>query len=254
MLAPARSTRQQRSFERPLHRHLAQLKAAASADERLEVPLLDATRALGFDGFLYAVCTCDARPRLWSASAGEWQALYQERRYIDIDPRFTHTRNRAAPYVWDGAIAQGEWQVQQFLQDAARFGICSGVAVSVHRADHARIVLALDSRITPVTPPRRDAIERRLGDVMLLATSLHDILSACRSTPESAAGRARGSLSIREKECLRLAARGMTSADIGSKLGITERTANFHFSNLIGKLGVINRHEAIARAVQTGLI
>jgi DNA-binding NarL/FixJ family response regulator len=46
----------------------------------------------------------------------------------------------------------------------------------------------------------------------------------------------------------------MTSKDIGLKLGITQRTANFHFANIISKLGVLNRQEAIATAVAQGII
>jgi DNA-binding CsgD family transcriptional regulator len=56
-------------------------------------------------------------------------------------------------------------------------------------------------------------------------------------------------LSHRERECLDLAANGMTSADIGVKLGIAERTVNFHFGNVFTKLGVLNRAEAIAQAL-----
>jgi len=61
-------------------------------------------------------------------------------------------------------------------------------------------------------------------------------------------------LSSRECQCLTLAARGMTSYDIGEKLGIAERTANFHFSNIISKLGVLNRREAVAMGMAHGLI
>ena len=61
-------------------------------------------------------------------------------------------------------------------------------------------------------------------------------------------------LSKREHQCIHHAAHGMTSNDIAVKLGITQRTANFHFSNLISKLGVLNRHEAIAKAVSTGIV
>ncbi|MEP7205712.1 MAG: helix-turn-helix transcriptional regulator, partial [Casimicrobiaceae bacterium] len=61
-------------------------------------------------------------------------------------------------------------------------------------------------------------------------------------------------LSPRERQCLTMAAKGLTSSDIGLKLGITERTANFHFSNILSKLDVLNRHEAIAKAVATGAI
>jgi DNA-binding CsgD family transcriptional regulator len=61
-------------------------------------------------------------------------------------------------------------------------------------------------------------------------------------------------LSPRELECLQLAAHGMTSADIGIKLGIAERTANYHFANILSKLDVLNRHEAIAKGMSLGLI
>ncbi len=46
----------------------------------------------------------------------------------------------------------------------------------------------------------------------------------------------------------------MVGPEIGHKLEITERTVNFHFSNIISKLGVLNRHEAIAMGVAHGLI
>ena len=46
----------------------------------------------------------------------------------------------------------------------------------------------------------------------------------------------------------------MTSADIGIKLGIAERTANFHFANILSKLDALNRHEAIAKGMNLGII
>ncbi len=70
------------------------------------------------------------------------------------------------------------------------------------------------------------------------------LVSAAREAP----------LSRRERQCLFMAANGLTSCDIGSKLGITERTANFHFANIISKLGVLNRKEAVAKAVARGII
>jgi DNA-binding CsgD family transcriptional regulator len=61
-------------------------------------------------------------------------------------------------------------------------------------------------------------------------------------------------LSRRERECLAYAARGMTSGDISLKLGIAERTVNFHFANAIVKLGTLNRLEAIAAAIARRII
>jgi DNA-binding CsgD family transcriptional regulator len=72
-----------------------------------------------------------------------------------------------------------------------------------------------------------------------------------RGIPPAQEGRP---LSEREVACLQFAAHGMTSKDIGLKLGIKQRTANFHFANIISKLGVLNRHEAIATALLHGLI
>ena len=61
-------------------------------------------------------------------------------------------------------------------------------------------------------------------------------------------------LSPRERECLQLAAKGLSSSQIAEALAIGERTVHFHVGNLLSKLGVANRHEAIAKAVSTGLI
>jgi len=61
-------------------------------------------------------------------------------------------------------------------------------------------------------------------------------------------------LSPRERECLQLSAKGLSSSQIAKSLVIGERTVHFHFGNLLSKLGVANRHEAIAKAVAAGLI
>ena len=61
-------------------------------------------------------------------------------------------------------------------------------------------------------------------------------------------------LSPRERQCLQMAAHGMTGAEIGFKLGITERGVTYHFANIVSKLGVLNRHEAIAKGIAQGIV
>jgi DNA-binding CsgD family transcriptional regulator len=51
-----------------------------------------------------------------------------------------------------------------------------------------------------------------------------------------------------------MAANGMTSGDIGGKLGIAERTVNFHMRNVLRKLDALNRPEAIAKALTRGVL
>lgn len=61
-------------------------------------------------------------------------------------------------------------------------------------------------------------------------------------------------LTERELEVLKLLAQGMPNKEIAAQLVITERTAKFHVTSIIGKLGARNRTEAVSLAAQKGLI
>jgi DNA-binding NarL/FixJ family response regulator len=61
-------------------------------------------------------------------------------------------------------------------------------------------------------------------------------------------------LTAREREVLRLLARGLSNRDIGVKLYISETTAKFHVGNILRKLGVSRRAEAVYEATKLGLI
>ncbi|SRR5581483_9857017 len=61
-------------------------------------------------------------------------------------------------------------------------------------------------------------------------------------------------LTERELEVLRLLAQGMPNKEIAAQLVISERTAKFHVSSIMSKLGATNRTEAVALAAQRGLI
>jgi DNA-binding CsgD family transcriptional regulator len=60
-------------------------------------------------------------------------------------------------------------------------------------------------------------------------------------------------LSARQRECLALAARGLTSAAIGERLGLSGRTVDEHLMRACRTLGVRTRIQAVARlAARTG--
>ncbi|GAA1886508.1 MadR family response regulator transcription factor [Williamsia serinedens] len=61
-------------------------------------------------------------------------------------------------------------------------------------------------------------------------------------------------LSERELEVLRLLAAGQSNAQIGASLYISPTTAKFHISNIMRKLGVRRRAEAVYEASKSGLI
>ena len=61
-------------------------------------------------------------------------------------------------------------------------------------------------------------------------------------------------LTERELEVLHLLAQGMPNKEIAGKLVISERTAKFHVSSIMSKLGATNRTEAVSLAAQKGII
>jgi two-component system response regulator DevR len=61
-------------------------------------------------------------------------------------------------------------------------------------------------------------------------------------------------LTEREREVLSLLARGLSNRDIGKRLYVSETTAKFHVGNIIRKLNVSRRAEAVYAASKMGLI
>jgi len=61
-------------------------------------------------------------------------------------------------------------------------------------------------------------------------------------------------LTERELEVLALVGRGRSNKEIATDLGITERTARTHVSNILGKLGLASRTQAALYAVERKLV
>ena len=61
-------------------------------------------------------------------------------------------------------------------------------------------------------------------------------------------------LSRRELDCLQVAAEGKTAREISDLLAVSTRTANFHISNAMNKLGACNKTHAVALAIRMGLL
>jgi len=78
-----------------------------------------------------------------------------------------------------------------------------------------------------------------------------------RPVAEKVMRRARGEvkedvclLTERELDVLRLLVKGWTNARIAQELAIGERTVAFHVENLLGKLGVGNRTQAVVEGIR----
>ena len=61
-------------------------------------------------------------------------------------------------------------------------------------------------------------------------------------------------LTSREIQVLELLAEGLSNKAIAARLGISDQTVKFHVASLSGKLGAVNRTDAVRRAVRRGLL
>ena len=69
--------------------------------------------------------------------------------------------------------------------------------------------------------------------------------------PESVPG---VDLTSRERDVLALLVKGLTNPEIAERLSISRATVKVHISNILSKLGVANRGEAISLAIQNKLV
>ena len=240
-------------------RWTAAISAAAHASDP-EPLLRPVFSELGFDGLTCIVLApaCAGIQRalyLWSTAPLAWATRYRECGYACVDPRVTMTARRLSPVIWDADDVESDWTGRRFLADAARYGVRSGFAVSFRDASDTRVVVALDSAISPIGEARCASVVGMLGNLMLLAAALHErVLRPRCSVLTADAAEDTHCLTHRERQCLRMAANGLTSGDIGDKLGIAERTVNFHMRNVLRKMEALNRPEAIAKALARGVL
>jgi len=61
-------------------------------------------------------------------------------------------------------------------------------------------------------------------------------------------------LTARESEVLRLVSMGLGNKEIAARLTISEHTAKFHISSILGKLHAASRTEAVSLGIRKGLI
>ncbi|MFC5996985.1 response regulator [Pseudonocardia hispaniensis] len=108
------------------------------------------------------------------------------------------------------------------------------------------------------TPPARiaDAVRIVSAGEALLAPALTRRLVerfVRRPGPGEAATRL-AALTERETEVLRLVARGLSNAEIGTTLYVSEATVKTHLTRTFAKLGLRDRVQAVVLAYETGLV
>ena len=91
------------------------------------------------------------------------------------------------------------------------------------------------------------------GETVLAPSVAGRLVNRLRAAPPEAPA-ARETLSARETEVLILAGRGLTNAQIGRELFVSEATVKTHLLRAYAKLGVSGRTAAVTRAMELGFL
>ncbi|MFC3573334.1 response regulator [Streptomyces yaanensis] len=128
----------------------------------------------------------------------------------------------------------------EYVHDALHAGASGFLLKDVRRDDlvHAvRVVSAGDSLLSP-------SVARRL---------VEDFVRRPRQTAAPRPDRL-AVLTTRERETLQLLGRGLSNAEIAAELVVSEHTVKTHVSNVLTKLGLRDRIQAVICAYETGLV
>ena len=91
------------------------------------------------------------------------------------------------------------------------------------------------------------------GDALLSPSVTRWVIARFTRHPQQAPPKAVETLTPREMEVFRLITRGLSNAEIGSELFISDTTVKTHVTRLLQKLDLRDRAQAIVLAYQSGL-
>jgi hypothetical protein len=157
------------------------LLAAARRGDDVVPTALSTVKSFGFDGFWYGVSLA-LRPRqetrnfLYSTWPEELTDVYDQRAFIEIDPRIQDILTSVVPVVWDQSRYRGRSRaVDEFLDVMQSFGVASGVMCALRDHRGALAALSLSSGVAVIDEVRRVTIARHIGDILMFQRYFHEL-------------------------------------------------------------------------------
>ena len=166
-----------------------------------------------------------------------------------LDPVMQHCKRNSVPIIWNQTTYTNAGRGEEWERQAV-FGYHTGIAMALHLPEGRHFFFGVDR--DQALPMHAGELTRIVADMQLFAVHAQDaaqrVLMPRPIEPDAP------SLTPRELECLRWTMEGKTAWEVGSIVGITERTAGLHINNATHKLGCANKHQAVLKALRTGLI
>lgn len=221
--------------------------------EELHRELEKFTQQLGFQTFA-AVAVIDhflGEPEFINVdnTPAGFRDTFNDLALAKVDPVLQHCKHNSVPIIWNQATYvkanQGpKWEHQ------AKFGYRCGINLALHMPEGRHFVLGVD-RDQPL-PNNPAEVTRMVAELQLFA--VHAQEASMRILVPSASEPDVPSLTPRELETLRWTMEGKTAWEVANVLGISERTAVLHANNAMHKLGCVNKHQAVLKALRLGIL
>jgi NarL family two-component system response regulator LiaR len=135
-------------------------------------------------------------------------------------------------------IALTSFQEKELVREALQAGAISYLLKNVSADDLAAAIREAHAGRSTLAP---EAIQALIQADLTTGIAVQDPVKSFGLTP-------------REQEVLELMVDGLNNPEIAEELVVSRSTAKAHVSNILAKLGVSNRAEAIALALQSNLI
>lgn len=221
-----------------------------SNEEGLKSLVVKLGELMHFDFFTCAVAQMNKDQSLKSykivnlSYPEEWLRLYNEQRFDRIDPIALENYSRFGLQYWADTYHR-RLPPKRFISIAEDFDLRNGYSHGVKNVKkNEGSIFSFSGRSIKKnnrTAAILDYVVPHLNEVLSRILNKERRYGAIRVSP-------------REREILCWLREGKTSWDISKIVGISERTTNFHIYNIKEKLGVVNRTQLVAVAVQSGLI
>lgn len=168
---------------------------------------------------------------------------------VKRDPVHRHIARAHTPLIYDQRLyadagAGDLWEMQ------APYGYRTGIAVSVLMPTYRRFLLGVDR--DEALPRDAKKLNRMVADLQLLAIHAQEAAGRVLVPRDEAAKVPR--LKPRQLEILRLTMEGKSAWVVGSLLGISENTVNYHMKQLFEQLDVSSKGHAVLKAMELGLL
>ncbi|MDH5571081.1 MAG: LuxR family transcriptional regulator [Gammaproteobacteria bacterium] len=219
-----------------------------SSQSDLESMFIKLQKHVGIDSLLLGNNTSYGQSNINSPNvsffgiAREWLQIYQQRQYALIDPVVKISFEKQSIVRWSDAYKKASDIPDDFFSLANDFGLAEGIALAnvSHKTNGAAAISSVGFNGQPASKQQ--------------VVMLHQILPHLNEAQVRPSIWYTHELTDKELEVLKWAEQGKSYWDTGQIMKISERTVKFHLQNAYRKLDVVNRSQAVARALSLGFL